>query len=692
MGIDITTIFSLLTSPTGELIYHLVVGLSLILIVVLASIKVSHPTSGLRARHVLVGCGILFAFQVLLFGLALSDQPQNATLILVYGIIEHLLNALAVVWLIWTFIDTEPPFLYTGLSVFISIVILILGGVSISLSIFQPAFDNTLHLFLWQSATLFLILIGLLLILIKRPLQWGLAVIMLSLLAAGYLLHPGSNASTLQMGSIRLMKLLSFPWLITLVQRFTGKTEEKEPEKGLPEIPPKKQPKDTKPELMELLLRVNLTETPEDKYKVAARALSLSVVSDICYLVGYAEKSNKINILAGYDLIREEFLQPASLERRQMPQIIAAWDENTPLTLMQTDIKQQEKSTLTSLLNYQHLGNLLAYPLNTPDQKLFGGVIFLSPYTNKQWKQAVLQQMDNIKTTLSRVLFLQDPKSKLHTEIENLIKELEALNQQKEQLSIKLLENESQISNLQSNIKTIKANYQKEKLQTVKQIDHMKDHINLLKKQAVEQRDTSGILEQTTENLRQLVEERDQLKVELAQAKLRKKELESQTGQTGPIRLSMESQIISLDSIVANVKLQVNHQTQSKNLNLEIINPDGRQMVKTDPELLQSVLRGLLENAIHASESGGVIQLNQKITYESGMLNLQVTDYGEGLTPIEQKDLFSAEHESIPGIGSVESIRNAIQAIRVLNGKIWLRSKKGAFTTFRAQLPIRIMD
>jgi sensor histidine kinase regulating citrate/malate metabolism len=62
------------------------------------------------------------------------------------------------------------------------------------------------------------------------------------------------------------------------------------------------------------------------------------------------------------------------------------------------------------------------------------------------------------------------------------------------------------------------------------------------------------------------------------------------------------------------------------------------------------------------------------------------------LTQTEQATLFSADQQIVPGIGSVQSIRDAIRAIRLLNGKIWLRSKKGAFTTFRVQLPVRIID
>jgi signal transduction histidine kinase len=199
-------------------------------------------------------------------------------------------------------------------------------------------------------------------------------------------------------------------------------------------------------------------------------------------------------------------------------------------------------------------------------------------------------------------------------------------------------------------------------------------------------------LEQMQSEIRQLTNENEQLQIMLSRANARIRDLETQAGQTGPIRLSMQNQIISLDSVAANVKLQINQQLQQKHLNLEIINPDGRQMIKTDPELLQNILLGLLENAIQVSQAGNAIQLSQRLSFETGMLIIEVTDFGEGLTPEEQKAFFSADYNAMPGIGSISAIRNAIRAIRVLNGKIWLRSKKWNFTTFRVQLPVRIID
>jgi sensor histidine kinase regulating citrate/malate metabolism len=84
--------------------------------------------------------------------------------------------------------------------------------------------------------------------------------------------------------------------------------------------------------------------------------------------------------------------------------------------------------------------------------------------------------------------------------------------------------------------------------------------------------------------------------------------------------------------------------------------------------------------------------LAQHLTFETGMLIAEVTDHGEGLTAEEQSALFNAGQTLVPGIGDLSAIRNAIRAIRVLNGKIWLRSQKNNYTTFRIQLPIRIID
>jgi len=255
-----------------------------------------------------------------------------------------------------------------------------------------------------------------------------------------------------------------------------------------------------------------------------------------------------------------------------------------------------------------------------------------------------------------------------------------------------LIDKEVALCEQTEKLKQFEAKYEVEKIETNKRIEKMRTELRETTAQLSAQENASLRMEQMETQIRQLTRERDQLYTELNRAEAQIREMNNQAGQTGPIRLSLENQVISLDSVAANIKLQMAAQMQQRQIDLEIINPDARQMVKTDPELLQTVLQGLLLNAILASDAKGSIQLSLKISFETGMLLVQVTDFGAGLTQAEQTAFFNADHESLSGIGSIQSIRNAIRAIRVLNGKIWLKSKKDVFTTFRVQLPVRIID
>lgn len=699
MGIDFSAIFNILTNPPGDLIYHLVVTLSLIVTMGVAVVKTDQSPRGGQARHILIGCGTLLLLQIVLFSLRMLNAGTVAIIPLAVGIIERLTSALTIMWLVWTFFEQDTYFFFSGLNLFLSLALIFIASILIFLITLLPSFaantENLLNI-LWQMGTLFIILIGLIIILAYRPHQWVVTAAMLFMLAAGHILQlTPAYSDTVAMGAVRFAQSLSLPWMMVLVQRLGQQKIESAPEKELPE--PEIEEKiqklvDTKPDLMDLLLKIPLLETSEEKFNLVVRALSLSVVSDICLLLGVPEEKDEIYLIKGYDLIREEFISRQTLSHDDLPLIVNAWDENQILKLSNSDSDAPDAATIKRILKYHRFGNLFAYPLALPNGEPIGGVIFLSPYTNKQWGQDTSHLMDVIQETLTRLLFTADPLDQLKATLAQAQNEITRLIEEKESLSQKLKDKDADIDEQKAKIKQLKAKYQIEKLETVQQIEQLQEEIRGQVSQVTDHNEIRTKLEQMEMENRQLTAERDQLKIALARAKARITDLETQTGQTGPIRLSMQNQIISLDSIAANVRLRIASQLQQKNIDLKIINPDGRQMIKTDPELLQTAIVGLLENAIKASDPGGSVQLNQKLSFETGMLQIQVTDHGEGLTQAEQTAFFSADHVSIPGIGSVQSIRDAIRAIRVLNGKIWLRSKKNVFTTFRVQLPVRIID
>lgn len=697
MSFDISAIFGILTNRPSDLIYHLVVSLSLVLLVVLASRKLSRSTSGQRARHVLIGSAVLLFLQITQFLLRFSIDPAAESIPLSCAMVEQLTNAMTIIWLAWTFVETDSRFIITGSVVFLSLVLVLSGIACLLLKNFQPnlfTLNAALLQTLWETGMLPLILVSLVLILIKRENQWALGSVILLLMAVGYIFQLTLITDEVTfMGAVRLAQTLGFPWLILLAQRFTGSQPAEEPPDTVTAIKDGNKRVDTKPELMDLLLKINTQETSADKYKAIVQALSLSVVADICYLARLPEEGKSIQLMAGYDLIRERCLDPVNLERDQLPRIVNAWEADQSLHLSQEDLDTREAAVFSSLLNYHRIGNLFAYPLSLEEQSpRMGGVIFLSPYTDKCWGSKTIHQMETIKETLAQVIFTPDIQEKMRSALNEMENRIVSLQEEKDKIVQTLSQKEALIQQLNMEIKKLKAKYQIDRFEQIRQADRMREQIRELTAQSAARKEGAARLEQLNESIRRLSEERDRLKTALERAEARIKNLESQTGQTGPIRLSMENQIISLDSIAANARLGVASKLQERQVNLEIVNPDGRQMIKTDPELLQTVLQGLLENAALASQLRGSIQLDQKLSFETGMMIVQVTDRGEGLTPADQKNLFSADYDSVTGIGSVSSIRNAVRAIRILNGKIWLRSKKAAFTTFRVQLPVRIID
>jgi signal transduction histidine kinase len=692
MEIDLLNLTRLLTTPPGNFLYHLVVGLSLMLIGGLSIPKLNNAAFKTYARHALIGCSILLILQIILFGASLVDTLSPSTLTL----LESLTSVLTILWLVWLFYEEDTKFFLNGINIFLTLAFIIIATAVQTLTVVQDTqipINIDIVLITWLIASLLLIAIGLVFITKKRPSQWIIAVCILGILAVGYALQIIKyEPQNPDLGVIRLSQILSLPWLIVIVHRFTEPKAETAPMPAIPKHDSNEKRVDTKPTLVDYLLRIPIQETSQEKYKATARGLSLSLLSDICCIFKVSDKEDKIEMLAGYDLIRETFLNPVTLSNKSLPHLLETWGENRILKLSQSCTESRDFEPLTGVINYPRLGNLLAYPLHSATKPLSGGIIFLSPYTDKLFGDESIALLDKIKPTLSKLLFKPTIKEGLKAELQKAEQSIEQLIKEKDLLQSELLEKETALDEQELALKQWRAKVQVETLEKVNRIEKMQEQIDNFAAQSAQKEKYSPQLEQMRANIRQLTNERDQLKSELAKAKARIEMLTIEKGQTGPIRLSMDTRVVSLDSLMANVRLKLAPQLASTRANLEITNPDGRQMIKTDPELAQTILFGLLDNAIKASRPGGKITVNQQLSLETGMLLIEVTDYGEGLTPGEQKSLFSAQPEMNPGVGSIQSIREAIRAIRVLNGKIWLKSKKNSFTTFRVQLPVRIID
>ncbi len=692
MKFDWSTILNLLGNAPADLVYHLVVGSAVLLI--FSSAHQFHRSSprSKSQKHLLIGSSILFTLQIILFLVNQIFKPSGLISSSAPGLTESIIHSLTLLWLIWSFVEGDDSFLITGVSILISLALLLWGILSFGLTLLQPAFapiEIGWVLIIWDLASLALVVLGLGLLWIKRPQGWMVGwVILITLGAAHGLQIFLANPGAFRHGPIRLAQTLALPWAIILLQRVQGPGKEKS------SFQAEDRRTDITPVLVDALLSIPNMENANEQHQAIARALSLSLVADMVYLVQLEPSGKEVKLLAGYDLIREQPLPHTKLlPWESLPNILGSWENFQPYAQNHPPIETKDAATLTEVLNYHRIGNLLAAPLYLDDGSLKGGVIFLSPYTDKNWGEPALKLMDNIDHTLAHVLFTPHPMEKLTAELAAIRSVAEEHKHKADALAQSLTTSGEKIADQEGQIKQLKAKYQIEKLEMVKKIEACQDGINQLSSQLTSQKQNKRNLAECQEHIRALNAEKARLERDLAQSKAQITALELKTPREAPPQQTI-AEVLSLDAIAANLKLAFGSRCQNKGLNLDIVNQDGHQLIKTNPSLLQTLINSLMENALLASKPEGLLHFRMQLSFETGLLEIQVTDSGEGLSPREQRALFSSEDiDTQPdGIGSLDALKEAVQRVQKLDGKIWLRSKPGAFTSFRVKLPVRIMD
>jgi len=136
----------------------------------------------------------------------------------------------------------------------------------------------------------------------------------------------------------------------------------------------------------------------------------------------------------------------------------------------------------------------------------------------------------------------------------------------------------------------------------------------------------------------------------------------------------------------------VNVHEPAKNKGIEIINSieDGVE-VYADKNMLQTVIRNLVSNAIKFTPKGGKISLNAKVS-EDKSVEVSVKDSGIGMNPVMMDNLFrldvrtnrpGTEGEASTGLGLIL----CKDFIEKQGGKIWVESEEGKGSVFYFTVP-----
>lgn len=107
-------------------------------------------------------------------------------------------------------------------------------------------------------------------------------------------------------------------------------------------------------------------------------------------------------------------------------------------------------------------------------------------------------------------------------------------------------------------------------------------------------------------------------------------------------------------------------------------------LIVADPDMMQLVIRNLLNNAIKFTPSGGNVSVVYKQNEEECMII--ISDTGIGISEAQQVDIFSLKSKSTFGTNNERGVGLGLvltkSYVELQNGKIWFETEEGKGTTF----------
>lgn len=446
-------ILDLLTTPQGSLIYHLILAFSIISS--LQAAWIGRQTSTHRhLGRLTFGLGMLLLGQIVLFlssGLS-WQQVVNENLYL--PSLDRAIILFSLVWLVWLWNFPEPARLGDLVTGFLNLGVIILFIFSLTSWSAQGAnqpFNDTQLDWMWELAALFVVLLGMALLIFSRPAGWGFGLGMLSLFLAGIVAHLtlGPAKGNLS-GYLRLGQLAAYPLLPALLYRLStleaaaasSTRAMRGAETGTPASTPRPQERrrySSSARTVRAWLEMHNATEPEKVVAGMAKGIAHTMLADLCFIVS-GPNFGHIVLKSGYDLIREEEIQGTMLEQGQLPMISNALQRGKALCITTNNSQPADMITLSMALGLKETGSLMYIPLMVSEKPL-GGILFLSPYSNRQWNTDDQNYLSSEIEIIAGILeHAQQAEGRQASEKigENLRAEVENLRQENQVLQIEI--------------------------------------------------------------------------------------------------------------------------------------------------------------------------------------------------------------------------------------------------------------
>lgn len=413
----------LIASDTGSLTYRLVLAFSIVIAFYLA---IERDAGSARVRRrMLFGLGLLLLLQIGLFVVsALAWQTMIDGRILLPPL-DRAVSLISLLVLIWMWAFPEPASTADAGAIFIGL--LIAGGTAAGTSAWaklpppQP-FNGTGVDIYASAAGIALVVLGMTLLAIRRPVGFVYGLVMLAIEGAGF----GFHLALLPYGddypsALRLAQMIAYPLLGLLPQRLLGPAPAAS---GLPAesaaivpagaggrqesgLAPKVRL--ASPEIWNAIARLAGETDPDRMGREITIALADLLDADVCALMlpprhpAPADGAGEVRSYA-YDRRSRRFIESPRLDPRTLPAISSAWRLGRSRRLA-ASAQSPDLASVAEGLHLASVNSLLFQPGPAADNKPGPGILLISLNPDKDWDA----DEQEFLALLSRVLvqFLQ---------------------------------------------------------------------------------------------------------------------------------------------------------------------------------------------------------------------------------------------------------------------------------------------
>ena len=703
-------ILSFLTGQPGNVFYHYALVLS-IGIALYSAFNNWRSSEFPQAKRTMLGLGLLLLAQFLMFGFSALGWEGLINPTASLPPLDRAFTLLSIVIIVWLWAFPEPSRPADWATVLLALLIGV--GAVFSLLTWAPqsaltTYNLTLDELVWQAASLLFLALGGIVLAIRRPNGYWSGLAMLGLVFLGHIAHLLTLSDSNYSGILRLAYLAAFPILVTLPQRFPAPVRTQE----VPVVPardketaeaagPEHKPYSTDPKTFHAMLALAAESSPAQVSQALTRAIAQTMLADLGFLVYLTGDKEHLVVAGGYDLIREEKLEGGSVSRSAVPMLTSAMQRGRPLRLPASSTSADLKG-FAEMLGMSSPGHLLSVPVVTAEKEVLGGVILLSPYSNRMWTAEDQSFLASIANSLVPIIQRSQKFTRIEQQAEQTrqaleaasarIIELEEMNlelggakssadiaalraaQDESKKIIEQLQQENAELRLRSNGKD-SGQLEAELRTSLEQVARLQNQLqetnqkvlvtgmqsSLAKKPGEQAEVIASISQELRQPMSSIVGYTDLLlgeSVGILGALQRKfvERIKASTERIGSliddiIQLNaletgvqeLKPETIDLNLIIDNAMNYTSSQVREKNISMHLDLPKKLSHIHADREALQQILVHLLQNAGAATPVEGTIRLKVETSNEDGQdyLLIQVSDTGGGIPPEDLPRVFS---------------------------------------------------